>query len=115
MEWNAQHTCFTKRSFTHVMKSERGFTERMRVEKGRIISVLQGIEQLVPTSMASVSMGSSVRMSNEKNETNQRCSRCRITCTRLWKFFSAYGAIFAYYGSALGGLGASLAVTVVNE
>ena len=54
-------------------------------------------------------------MRNEENTTDQRCPWFRIACTRLWKFFSAYGAIFAYYGSAVGGLGSAIVVTLVNE
>ena len=92
-----------------------GVLFKRRVAQEKTTSVLQEIYKLVPINMERVTMDSSVRMPDKENVTDQRCSWCRVICTRLWKFFSAYGAIFAYYGSALGGLGSSIIVTIVNE
>ena len=57
----------------------------------------------------------SVQISDSCGNVDKRCSRCRIVTTRFWKYCEAYGAIFAYYGSALGGLGSAVSVTVTNE
>ena len=57
----------------------------------------------------------SVQISDSCGSVDKRCSRCRIFTTRFWKYCEAYGAIFAYFGSALGGLGSALSVTITNE
>ena len=57
----------------------------------------------------------SVQILDSCGSVDKRCSRCRIATTRFWKYCEAYGAIFAYYGSALGGLGSAVSVTVTNE
>ena len=57
----------------------------------------------------------SVQILDSCGSVDKRCSRCRIATTRFWKYCEAYGAIFAYYGSALGGLGSAVSVTVTND
>lgn len=57
----------------------------------------------------------SVQISDPCGGVDERCSRCRIAVNRFWKYCEAYGAIFAYYGSALGGLGSALVIPVTNE
>lgn len=69
----------------------------------------------IPVGKSSPMQNVSVQVPNTGGEVDQRCSWLRVAFTRFWKFCSAYGAIFAYYGSALGGLAASLVVTIVNE
>ena len=57
----------------------------------------------------------SVQRVHSQGETKSQCSRSRVYFNRFWKYCEAYGAIFAYYGSVIGGLGSAIAIPIINE
>lgn len=55
------------------------------------------------------------RDTKEQSKVDPRCSLFQQALTVCLRFCEAYGSVIAYYGAAIGALGASIVIPILNE